>query len=376
MSIQTAINRLNTFNNDIIYLRVIGEGITFTESLDFEGFMGSGKIALEMGKRNVMRGEIYVGYCYCEINISTLQGSYTSTAATGVDRAQISEISGDIAPVYALGSNYVYVTDIILNANSLHSYGVYANRSYIRQQYLEVYNATYACCCAAYGATIDVVDCVGSAPRGLYLYRSAFAAGSSRGYWGTLASSHIVTSQGAYCNTVWTYTIGTVKPVYSGSKITNWTPNDTGSWWKSGGWASNFLYQGKQVGETPIWYGVAFFNTRDFSALKNPDLSLRPITKVRIRLKRSNNTGVNNAKQPRIFSNAQTSKGSTIATLHNGFQTGISFNWGEQRWINLPTAFGTAFQNGTAKSIVLYDGSSTSDYMRMETNVMLEITHG
>lgn len=376
LSIQTAINRLNIFNNDIIYLRVLGEGITWTESISLEGFMGSGKIALEFGKRNTMRGEIYVGFCQCEVNISTLQGSYTSTAATGADRAQISEISGDIAPVYAYGSNFVYVTDMILNANNLHSYGIYANRSYIRQAYLEVYNATYACCCAAYGATVDVVDCAGSAPRGLYLYRSAFAAGSSRGYWGTLASSHIVASQGAYCGASWTYTIGSIKPVYAGSKITSWTPNDTGSWWKSGGWASNYIYQGKRPTETPIWYGVAFFNTRDFSALKNPDLSNRPITKVRLKLKRSNNTGTNNAKQPRIFYNAQTSKGSTIATLKNGFQTGISFNWGETRWINLPTTFGTAFQSGAAKSIVLYDGSNTSDYMRFETAVTLEITHG
>ncbi len=114
----------------------------------------------------------------------------------------------------------------------------------------------------------------------------------------------------------------------------------------------------------------------DFSALKNPDLSNRTISKVRVKVQRATNTGENTARQPKFYYNAQTSKSSTIATLKNGYTTAVSLNWGEERWVNLPTSYGTAFQSGAAKSIVLYVGSSTSDYMKLEARMTLEITHG
>jgi hypothetical protein len=376
-TIQEAIDRIPFFNNDYIYIRVINTGTTWIENLYFRGIIGGGRIGIELGQSNIMKGNIQIYKCMNEINIATIQGSTVSTANTSTLRAQIvaQDDSASDAVIYMSMSNFIYLYDIVLNGNNVCSYGYNSWGCNVKNYYCEAYNCKSAAAYGHDGSKLDINQCAGSNPKGIILSGASHAGGSGRGYASNPAGAEKDLSNGAYCSVTWTYDAGAAKPIYAASKVTTWTNNDNGAWYSQGGWASTDLYQGKRPTDVPIWYGAWFFNTRSFAALKNPDGTNRPITKVRISIARYNGYGDNTARKPHFYYNAATSKG-TPSGLLGSFMAAESFTWGQRKWVTLPNSYGEAFRDGKAKTLWLYDGSNTGNYMRMLASATLEITHG
>lgn len=387
--LQTAISKLPQVVHDEVYIRVLGTDQTWTEHITFKGFMGAGRIGIELGRRNIIKGNWSILKCQPEINIATIQGSETSSANVSADRAQLVSPEGantnnGNAVINIFASNYVYLYDIVLNANNIQEFGASLNyHSFLICQNIEVYNATNSCVYAYFGCHLDIIDCSGIAPHGFSAQGSCLIGGWGRGFASNPTGTEKSIGNGAIANPTWTYDAGAQKPAYAGVTVTQWSANDIKSlfppthWDTYGSWI--YLMHGLRNSTEKPWYGVAFFNNRDFSALKNADGSNRTIQRVRILIQRYNGYGANVGIKPKIWWNAQTSgsgnPGPNISSLNDGTWSNQTFLWGEQKWIDLPVSFGQAFQAGTAKSIVLYNGADTANYARFNANMTLEITH-
>lgn len=376
-TIQAAIDRIPKYNNERIWIRITRTDITWIETVEIRGIFGSGRIGIELGRRNTLKGEIYVRHCYNEVNISTA-GSAVSTANTSSERAEIinQNATGWSAPVFCFYSNFVYIYDLIVNANNLSEYAIYNyGCHWNRLVYCELYNAKYSCYVAAYGGQAEITNCSGLAPRGIYSTTTAHVGGSGRAPAGS--TSNVVTGQGGFANGTWTHDMGAATPVYAPVATTTWTPNDYGSVYNGTNWTlqTTYVYHGQRSGEYP-WYGYLHFNTSNFGALKNSDGTNRPISKVRLLLQRYNGYGDNTSRKPKLHYSSTSPTSGSIPTLYGGAWSDVGYLWGESKWITLPTTFGTAFQNGSAKSIWLYNGADQSNYMRFEPKATLEITHG
>jgi hypothetical protein len=267
-------------------------------------------------------------------------------------------------------TNYFELRDSIVFGDINYDYAVYSNGSNVRIHQSEVNTAKTAGLISAYGGRMEVVDVKGSGfPYALYAHSSGVIGGSGMSPVGTTAQKQIL--YGGTMNATWTATSGAYLKAPVTQKTTTWTANDTQSLYGTNWGLSDYIYQGKRPTEATAWYGVMFFNTRDFSALAG-----RTIKGVRLKLQRTNNTGENTARKPKIYYNMQTSPSGTLQPTSGGYVSDVSFTWGQEKWITLPTAVGDAFKNGTAKSLVLWVGTSEADYMRFEARATLEITHG
>ena len=376
-TIQKAIDTIPFFNNEQIYIRVLGTDRTFIESVTISGICGAGRIGIGLGRRNVMKGHFLVRHCVNEVHIATEQGTTVSTAATSTERAQIQAQNNLVgsAVIYSFCNTLFNIYDLKLSGNAIATYGFNAYSGVTRLTYVEAYNCTGYAGIIQSAAQVDVANCAGLNPRGLRMAHGSIVGGSGTGFAVSVAGQEKVMDQGAYCSVVWTYNAGAATPVYPPVTISTYTNNDNGGWYSQGGWASLNAYQGKRSTDIPVWYGVWFFN-RDFSALKNADTSNRPIQSVRLSIQRTNNTGDNTSRRPQTYYNAMTTKAASISALSGVNHNATGFLWGERKWITLPNTYGTAFQNGTAKAIWIYIGSDLNHYMKFETPATLEITHG
>lgn len=389
-TLQRAISKLPQVIHDYAYIRVLGTDQTWTEHISIRGFSGAGSIRFELNARNIIKGNWIIEKNMPEINIRTFQESETTSANVGTDRAQLVSPEGantnnGNSTVNIFANNYCYLYDIVVNANNIQNYGISANYdSYVIMQNIEVYNAKDSSFYAYFGCRADIIDCSGSAPHGFSAQGSCLIGGWGRGFYAQTAGTEKNIGNGAIANPTWTYDAGVQKPLYAGATVTQWTANDIKSlfppthWDTYGSWI--YLMTGLRNSTEKPWYGVAFFNNRDFSVLKNADGTNRNITRVRLLAQRYNGYGTNTPIKPKVWWNAQTSgsgnPGPTISTLHDGTTSDSGFLWGEQKWIDLPVSFGQAFQNGSAKSIVFYNGADEANYGRFQAKATLEITHG
>jgi hypothetical protein len=377
-TIQRAVSLIPMVNPSSVIISVVGTGITWYENISIRGFLGSGAIQLLLGSNNTLKGWIAIAQCQQAVHVRTIaQGSYVSTANTSTARAeiQLQENTNDKSVINSYCNQHVEVMDVVLNGNNLSQYGINNNGGFVLTAYAEAYNCTDSAVINQYGGRMEIENCAGSNPNGVTTMHSSHTGGTGLGFYGT-SGNHIKNLFGAVNTAVWTYDQGAVKPVYTPTKTTQWTNNDHKSLFGTNWGLTDYLMMGQRPTETGIWTGVAFFNTRDFSALKNADGTARTIRKVRLLVQRYKGYGDNNARKPKIWWNAQTSASGSMSSLQNGTWSNQTFLWGEQKWIDLPVAFGTAFQNGKAKSICFYNGADQANYARYEQAVTLEITHG
>jgi phage minor structural protein len=384
-TIQRAISKIPMLNPYTITINIVGTGITFVETVAMNGIIGSGKITLVLGQSNIMKGQIGISKCLIDILIRTLaEGSTTSTANVSATRAQIVAQTNNTgsAVVAVWQTPYCSMEDIVINGNNVATYGTNCDGSYVQQHLCECYNCLDSALLNQFGGRAEVEDCAGLNPNGILTAHASHTGGFGRGYYAN-SGNHVRNWYGAVCTVVWTYDQGAQKPLYAPVQTTQWTANDIKSlfppthWDTYGSWI--YLMHGLRNSTEKPWYGVAFFNNRDFSALKNQDGTNRTIQKVRILVQRYNGYGANVGIKPKIWWNAQTSgsgnPGPNISSLNDGTWSNQTFLWGEQKWIDLPVSFGQAFQAGTAKSIVFYNGADTANYSRFNANMTLEITH-
>jgi phage minor structural protein len=377
-SIMQVINLLPDVNNDKITITIVGTSITWVENIKLYGLMGGGTLNISLGVSNILKGSIDVRNCTNQITIATTVGTTQSTANTSTLRAQIvaQDNANSSAVLNAFCTTYIYLLEVVLNGNNVATYGINDYNSYVRQDYCEAYNCTYGQGVYQYGARADIINCAGSNPHGILVSYSSHVGGSGRGFASNPTGQEKITNNGGYCTATWTYDAGSAKPAYAPVTITTLTANDTQALFGSNWGLSDYLYTGKRPNTTEVpWYSVAFFNTRDFGFLKNADGSNRTIQKVRISVQRYSGYGDNTSRKPKVWYNKQTSASGAMQALQNGVMSDVGFLWGETKWITLPISFGTAFQNGNAKSIVFYNGADEANYCRFEPKMTLEITH-
>jgi phage minor structural protein len=374
-TINYALERLpETIDHDV-FINVVNTGVTFREEIVVQGFSGGGRIIIVMNTRNRLEGSIQVKSCSCEVIIQ----AHNSTAnLPQADKLIIVNIETTSYNFQAYNSSLVIARNIIAVGNSDRrpTYNFYGHSSYFRVQNCEGYNAVTGVIIGAYGCRLDNYNNIGLSARGLISWSSSMIGGGNPAPAGSVSNTQL--SEGGFINMTFTHQTGQnpLSP-YSPPVTTVWTPNDTKSWTSNTGWSSDYVYNGKRPNDPPHWHGVIFFNLRNFGVLKNTDGTNRPITRVRLRLRRTNNTGENTARRPLLFTSTHASVSGTPSRYGDGFRSDVAFNWGAEQWINLPVRFGQQFQNGTAKSIVLHDGALENNYMRFEpTNIALEITHG
>lgn len=378
-TLQYAIDQIPKFNNYSINIVIQGTGITFVENVEVIGIMGAGRIGIYLGRKNIMKGYFLIKNNMNEVFIGTVVGTTTTTATVGADRGQIqgqANTNGS-SVVYSFMNMMCNLYDIIISGNAVVSYGFNAYNGVTRLQYCEIYNCTaYAGIFQANGSG-DVTSCAGSNPRGLRIAHGTTIGGSGTGFYSEIAGQEKVVDQGAVCNVTWSYNAGAKTPTYAPVTVSTWSANDTHSLYGTNwGLTTDYIMFGQRSTSEVGWYGFAFFNTANFGALKNADGTNRPITKVRIKVQRYNGYGDNNSRKPTIYYNAQTSASGSVATLYGKTTSNVGFLWGEEKWIDLPTSYGTAFRDGTAESIVFYNGNDLANYMRFEAKCTLEITHG
>jgi phage minor structural protein len=377
-TVQKVIDKLPDVNNDSLTITIVGTSITWVENIKIYGLMGGGTLNISLGVSNTLKGTIDIRNCTNNIHLATTVGTNQSTANTSTLRAQIvaQDNLNSSAVINAYCTTYLYMSDVIVNGNNVATYGINDYNSYVRQDYCECYNCTYGAGVFQFGARADITSCAGSNPHGVYAYGGAIVGGSGRGYASNPTGQEKVLANGAVCTATWTYDAGSAKPTVAPTTITTLTANDTQALFGSNWGLSDYLYTGKRPNTSEVpWYSVAFFNTRDFGFLKNADGTNRTITKVRILVQRYSGYGDNTSRKPKVWYNKQTSASGAMQALQNGTLSATGFLWGESKWITLPNSFGTAFQNGSAKSIVFYNGADEANYCRFEPKMTLEITH-
>lgn len=377
-SIQTALNKLPKFLEHDITIQVQGTSRTYSEpNLLITGFHGTNtKLHLILGELNTLKGEIEITGNTVQVNISTIAGSLSDKTRKATVLNQNRQ--GWLGVVLFTKNVYCEMWDIIINANNINNFN-FQNKwgGHVKLTDVEVYNAKTTGISCEQGSSTDLWTVKGLAPTyGVEVYGGARIAGGNTAPKGNTAN--VKQSFGGFYNGVYTvFDAGSAKPTYAPSTTTIWTPNDTHSWTSNTGWSSDYVYNGKRPGDPPWWYGFIFFNLRDFSALKNADGTNRPITRVRLFVQRTNNTGENTSRKPQLFCSTQAAASGNGSYYGSGSRSDIGFTWGQSGWITLPTSFGQEFQKGTAKSLCMYDAGSEANYSRFEpTGIQLEITHG
>jgi phage minor structural protein len=267
-------------------------------------------------------------------------------------------------------SNYVESRNSVYFGDPAYNYVVYANGSNVRIVDCEVNISETSGIISAYGGRIEVYNVKGSGfPYALHAHSSGVIGGGGMSPIGSTAQKYI--QSGGTMSATWTATGGEYFTAPITQKTSTWTANDTQSLYGTNWTLTSHIYQGKRPTETTAWYGVMFFNARDFSALAG-----RAIKSVRVKIQRTNDTGENTARKPKFYYNMQSQAGGSIQTLKGGWTNATSFTWGQEKWCTLPIEVGEAFRDGTALSLVLYVGTSESSYMRFEPKATLEIVHG
>lgn len=266
-------------------------------------------------------------------------------------------------------TNYVETRNSVFFGDVNYDYAVYANGSNVRMIDCEVNTAKTSGIIGAYGGRIEIQDVVGSGfPYAITAHSSSVVAGAGKAPVGSTANTRIL--NGGQLTATWTHTGGSLYVAPIVQKTSTWVANDTQSLFGTNWSLSSYVYQGKRPTESTAWYGVFFFNSANFGALAG-----KTIKSVRVKVQRTNNTGENTARKPKFYYNMQTSPSGSLQATTGGHNPTVSFTWGQEKWVTLPNSYGEAFKNGTAKSLVLWVGTSTSEYMRFEPKATLEITY-
>jgi hypothetical protein len=343
--------------------------------IEIFGFTGSGYLRIYLGERNIIEGEIEVKGCTCEIYISSVENEITNNS----DRKAIlfnQNVTGSRGVIQTFRCFYVYPVDIIIIGNDQCRYAIAGYNTYLRIQRCEGYEVDHSVFMAGFGSKMENDRNVGSGPRGLYVHGSSTLGGQGTAPRGTISNITALQGGGVF-TTNFDHQSG-MNPLsdYEPMKTSTWTPNAFWGYTSNTGWHSNTVIQGKRPTDPPLWYGLFFFNTRDFSELKNPDGTDREIHSIRFRIRRTSHTGENNSRRPNFHWSSKNSASGSAPSLNDAHRSAVGFTWGQERWVTLPISHARAFQNGSARSLVIFDGSREQDYMRFMNEGLLEIVHG
>ena len=149
----------------------------------------------------------------------------------------------------------------------------------------EVNTARSAAVIAAYGGSIEIINCSGSdAPIGHYAYGNSVIGGMGTGVYATTQKK---SDYGGQIDVTWTAKTGKYSPITIVQKTQTWNSNGSDSWNEGDGWYStnDDVLQGKWSGYGP-YRGLWFFGT----GVRNT-VNGKTIKKIRVYVTRQNKSG-------------------------------------------------------------------------------------
>jgi hypothetical protein len=148
----------------------------------------------------------------------------------------------------------------------------------------------------------------------------------------------------------------------------SWRPSSTGG--GSGGWRGDSrAYQG-QFENFGLHRGCWFFNDANMRST----LSGRTITNITLRLTRLNGGGSSASQDPTIRLHNHSSRPSGSPSLFGQLTYAGGWSWGQTKTIDLPTTWGNALRDGTARGVGIYT-TSDSPYMIFTASAVITVTH-
>jgi hypothetical protein len=191
-TIQSAIDSLPKQLNKDVVVRV--DALTsWTEDIVLEGFFGSGKITVDASSRaRVVTGVVFVRHCSCQI-------IFTNIYIKGVDKG-VSD-----ATFTVLNSNYVLMTNVQFDANSLNTYGLAVSGSFVQINTSIIQNAAQYAINTTTGTRLEIINVYGSNVGGVRADGAVHIGGSGKAPLGTTGGTNLVLVNGATCTVPFTH---------------------------------------------------------------------------------------------------------------------------------------------------------------------------
>lgn len=283
--------------------------------------------------------------------------------------------------VQAFKSPYVALVDCKIYGRGLAQSGLVAN-DFSQVQYVSTNSSTpfssvEGCVTdsiiARYGSNITVTDVVGGgATWGLSALYGGVIGGSGKAPSGTQSPYYRALNGGS----VWsgfTYTSSSSTPPSAPDTIKTWN-SVSGDSYRSTvyvGWRGDGTVRQGQWDGYGLHHGCWFFGTTPSSTVTG-----KTIKRMRVYLSRLTTGGNGGAVTVYIRNHSHASKPAGQPDVSSYAAVSASFSAGQSKWVDLPSSFFTAWQNGTAKGVGIYTSSTSNNYYAIfSASAKLEITY-
>lgn len=357
-SVAEAVRRVPKYNNGDILIQThynnstnVNEGLVVVE-----GIVGSGTVTIDFQTtNNQMSGSMDIFGCTNKIILNEIKFNSTSWQV-----------------IHITDSNYE-LTLVDVYGNDSSSYGVYldGNSAGVIDQ-LEVYDVGGTAIHGEENAMAYIRNCSGLADEwgvsadkncrfGMYGTVPGGGTGTVRERYGGEARGNVSADYGSASTPAPPETTET------------WTANDAGTYDTSyNSWDSYYGNTPTQgAWDTNIKSGFWFFG----SDLSNT-VSGKTISEIQVYIERQNEGGYSSKVPHYIRWHNLTSEGSVSDESQSSEYAKVDLKWGEGAWVTLPSSFYADFENGSAKGIGVYYGSSSkSYYSRLKQGAKIKITY-
>ena len=336
---------------------------------------GTVTIILQSNFNEAFRINGYTGDNWIRINFNGYENTQFISIASNtkpllIYGGKINRNAGS-ALIFSARNSFVQIQDLELNGNgqengisSDQNDNIYLNR-------VEIYNVTH---CVENDRMSNLLIRSGAGLADVSGVRS-----SNGSYVRTISStyeggSHAINLNSAsqHHGTTTTDTGTATPPADPVVEVTEeWSATSSRSWRDNWSWRTdnNEVYQGEWSGYG-LHKGLWFFGDSVRNAVNG-----KTIKRIRVHVSRKSSGG-NSGNVGIVFrSHNHASQPSGEPTLSSTTHT-VNFSWGESKWVTLPSAFHSIFENGNARGIGIYTTSrNNSDYAIFNPSARIEITY-
>jgi len=362
-TINEALRRIPQYNDGTIVINLAYQSVLY-EDVVIAGYIGNGSIKITGGqvkvngnftiKNNINNILINDGNT-ATLTINGRAGSYAVCSIT-----QNSYVRFENTRVYGSGSD--------MNFNSTQGYTELIN--------CETYTCKYGIS-SRYGATTYIEGCKGKATEiglhtyGGYIVGTGTAPEAPQAYaeirGGTIGGRKNAADAFTYPVTAVPTPPATpdITKTWSSVGGNSWRDNYGGQWYNQG-----IVAQGTWSG-FGTYRGLWFIDSNMASTLSG-----KTIKKMRIYVTRTNSGGYSSPVTVYFRAHGYASQPSGVPSL-GGVSYGVTFKWGEGKWVNIPSSMWSGFTNGTFKGFGIYVSGSGLDkyYARFDTSCKVEVTY-
>lgn len=355
---QKAIDSIPQYTSGSVTVSVVGTNKTMYGNISIQGFLGNGTIVIDFGsKTNKLNGRISImsNTQFVRVRNGTVNYSGSLLQCVFVGRTTFTRFD----------NMAIYGNNVVSNGFSIDTAG---NALILECEIYDVEN----CVDASYNSMAELYVCKGLGSNAGIRARNNSIVAKTGTVPGGLVSDESTTVGGQINGVASVDTGGATPPTPPPPPETTqeWSQTATDSWHEGYNVWDNTTddpLQGK-YGSAGRYRGCWFFGTAPSNAVTG-----KTIKRIRVYLKRANNSGSSASQTAVIRPHTYTSKPAG-APAYLGASHSVGFKWGEGKWVTLPSSFHSHFQSGNAKGIMIYT-TNDSQYMRFSKSAKLEITY-